>query len=171
MHGPNGGGVGRSIDEARAIFTALRGAVRESRWDVRSVGRARVAEGLAAGGNLTVLAHEALAGRLPSMAGRVLFLEDVSERVYRVDRMIAALADGGFFRELRAIVVGHFTRCDGNDQGRVVEDVFRELAARLDVPVVIGAPFGHDTPNDVFVQGARVLVTPTTVTQDFSVRA
>jgi muramoyltetrapeptide carboxypeptidase len=168
VHGPNASGVGRSPSEAEAIVAVLAGELREAAWPVRGFGTFAPVEGVAAGGNLTVLAYEALAGRLPSMAGRVLFLEDVGERVYRVDRMLAALADGGFFAGVRAVVFGHFTRCDGTAGGRTLERLARDLGERLGVPVVMGAPFGHEDPNEPFVQGAHVSVSPTDVRLAFA---
>jgi muramoyltetrapeptide carboxypeptidase len=161
VHGPNAGGIGRSSIEAEAIVGVLTGARREATWAVRSFDAFEPVEGVAAGGNLTVLMHEALAGRWPPMGGRVLFLEDVGERVYRIDRMLAGLADGGFFEGVKAVVFGHFTRCDGAVGGRTLERLARELGERLGVPIVLGAPFGHEDPNEPFVQGARVRVTPT----------
>jgi muramoyltetrapeptide carboxypeptidase len=160
LHGPNAGGMGRSAADASAMVAALGGERREAAWPVRAFEHFEPTDGIAAGGNLTVLLHEAVAGRLPSMDGRVLLLEDVGERVYRIDRMLAALADGGYLAGVRAIVFGHFTRCEATGGGRTLERVARELGERLAVPVVIGAPFGHEDPNEPFVQGARVVVAP-----------
>lgn len=164
LHAPNAGGAGRLEADAQGLVESLRGLVATRRWSVQSFGRFAPVEGLAAGGNLTVLAYEALSGRLPSMQGRVLFLEDVGERVYRVDRMLAGLVDGGFFHGVRAVVFGHFTRCDGAADGRSLARLARELEERLAVPVVHGAPFGHEAPNEPFVQGGRVRVEPEAVT-------
>lgn len=163
LHGPNAGSMGRSSEEARAIVSVLTGERREATWPVRAIAPFDPVEGLAAGGNLTVLVHEAVAGRLPSMSGRVVFLEDVGERIYRVDRMLAALADGGHFAGVRAVVFGHFTRCDATVGGRSLERLAGDLGERLAVPIVVGAPFGHEDPNEPFVQGARAIVTPAEV--------
>ncbi len=164
LHAPNAGGAGRLEDDARSLVDSLCGRVATRRWPVRSFRTFSPVEGLAAGGNLTVTTFEALSGRLPSMRGRVLFLEDVGERIYRVDRMLSALVDGGFFIGLQAIVLGHFTRCDGTEAGRTVSTLARELEDRIGVPVVHGAPFGHEAPNEPFVQGARVCVDTDAVT-------
>jgi len=163
LHGPNAGGIGRSVVDAEAVVAVLSGERREARWPVRAFDSFAPVEGLAAGGNLTVLLHEAAAGRLPPMTGRVLLVEDVGERVYRVDRMLAALVDGGHLAGVSAVVFGHFTRCDANVDGRTLERVARELGERLAVPVVVGAPFGHEEPNEPFVQGAPVVVSASEV--------
>jgi muramoyltetrapeptide carboxypeptidase len=158
LHGPNAGGIGRSASEADAVVSVLTGVRTSSTWSVRAIEPFAPVAGRAAGGNLTVLVHEALAGRCPSMRDRVLFLEDVGERVYRIDRMLAALVDGGHLDGVRGVVFGHFTRCEGTPGGRGLERVARDLCDRLAVPVVLGAPFGHEEPNEPFVQGARVSV-------------
>lgn len=163
LHAPNAGGAGRLEDDAVSLLDSLCGRRVAPRWAVESFRSFDAVEGYAAGGNLTVLAYEAVAGRLPSMHGRVLFLEDVGERVYRVDRMLAALADGGFFAGVRGVVFGHFTRCEGAADGRTVQQLARELEERLGIPVVYGAPFGHEAPNQPFVQGALVRVEPRSV--------
>lgn len=164
LHAPNAGGAGRLESEAKALVESLCGERVGQRWPIRASRPFAAVEGVAAGGNLTVLAYEAIAGRLPPMGGRVLFLEDVGERVYRVDRMLAALVDGGFFAGVRAVVFGHFTRCEGAVDGRTVERLATELEERLAIPVVRGAPFGHEAPNEPFFQGARVVVAPESVT-------
>ena len=158
LHGPNAGSASHSEPEAASIARALLGSHAGRRWAVHARRSFEPVEGLAAGGNLTILAMEATARRLPPMAGRVVFLEDVGERIYRIDRMLAALSDGGAFEGVRALVFGHFARCEGTDGGRTLERVVDELEERLGVPVVRGAPFGHEGPNETFVQGAPVRV-------------
>jgi muramoyltetrapeptide carboxypeptidase len=116
------------------------------------------AEGPLFGGNLTLIHAAAAAGRLIVPEGAVLLLEDVTERPYRIDRMLTTLGVGGHLARVSAVVLGDFTQCDpGPDQVTVVE-VLRERLARLAVPVVAGLPVGHGLRNDPVVLGgwARV---------------
>lgn len=118
------------------------------------------ARGRAMGGNLSLLA--ALQGTpcALDLADRVLFLEDVGEAPYRVDRMLTALRSSGALDGLRAVVLGEFTRCDPRDDGVTVEAVLRERLRPLGVPVLAGAPFGHGKRHRPWVQGAEVTVLP-----------
>jgi muramoyltetrapeptide carboxypeptidase len=100
-------------------------------------------EGVARGGNLAVLA--ALCGTpwAPRMDGAVLFLEDVGERPYRVDRMLTQLRSSGALDGIRGVVLGEWTDCEPGPDGVTVEQVLRERLCDLGVPVLANAPFGH----------------------------
>ncbi len=117
-------------------------------------------QGRAVGGNLAIVA--ALLGtpcRLHA-DGRVLFLEDVGEAPYRVDRMLTSLRSSASLDGVRAVVLGEFTRCVPGADGITVEAVLRERLGSLGVPVLSGAPFGHGAHHRPWVQGALVTVRP-----------
>lgn len=114
------------------------------------------AEGQCFGGNLTVLHACAAAGRLRVPKGCVLFLEDVGERPYRVDRTLSTLLAGGHFGDVRGVVFGEFTDCNPGQDGVCVEDVLREAFAPLGIPVVAGFPIGHGLVNLPLHFGASV---------------
>ena len=75
----------------------------------------------------------------------ILFLEDVNEHPYRVERMLLQLAQSGILSSQKAVVLGEFTgfRDTEYDQGFDLESVFSYLAASCAVPFVPGLPFGH----------------------------
>lgn len=109
--------------------------------------RAGKTSGRLIGGNLSLLA--ALAGTpfgLKSLRGKLLFIEDVNERPYRLDRMLTQLRQSADFRGVSGIAVGI---CDGCDVPRddintqTAADVFRERLSDLGVPVIYGLSFGH----------------------------
>ena len=114
--------------------------------------------GRALGGNLSLIA--ALLGTpfQLNLSDRVLFLEDVGEAPYRVDRMLTSLRSASALEGLRAVVLGEFTRCDAHSDGVTVESVLRERLGDLGVPVLAGAPFGHGQEHRPWVQGAEVTV-------------
>jgi muramoyltetrapeptide carboxypeptidase len=106
-------------------------------------GRAR---GRLAGGNLALLAALAGTPYAPRFDGAIVVLEDVTEPVYRVDRMLRQLLLAGAFAGCRAIAFGHCTDCpeDYADDGRrPLADVVREIGDALDVPTLLGIPLGH----------------------------
>lgn len=128
------------------------------RWDGLSTLRAGTARGPLFGGNLTVLHACAAAGRLRVPEGAVILLEDVTERPYRIDRMLTSLLVGGHLARAAAVVLGDFTACDPGPDGTTVRDVLEERLGGLGIPVVLGLPVGHELRNDPVVLGlpARV---------------
>jgi len=96
LHADNVAGLGRGDARARARFlSALEKPLAVRRFDGLASWRGGAATGTLAGGNLTLLATAAVAGRLALPDGAVLALEDVTEASYRVDRMLSALLAGG----------------------------------------------------------------------------
>lgn len=106
------------------------------------------------GGNLTLLHASACAGKLRPPPGAIWFLEDVTERPYRIDRMLTTLRVGGHLRDAAAIVFGDFTDCAPLRDGVTVEDVIVDCTARLGIPVATGLPCGHGLRNAPLVLGA-----------------
>lgn len=147
VHAPMVAAVGRggvAREERDALLALLEGRARPAALAaLAQLAPGRDAVGLAVGGNLALIA--ALHGTpwaLP-LRDAVLFLEDVGEKPYRVDRMLTTLRLGGALRAVRAVVLGDFTGCDPADDGTRVEDVLRDRLADLAVPVLAGAAFGH----------------------------
>ncbi|MGE3276081.1 MAG: LD-carboxypeptidase [Vicinamibacterales bacterium] len=108
--------------------------------------RAGEASGTLVGGTLTQLA--ALLGTpfaYDPPDGAVLFLEDVGERPYRIDRVFTQLRQAGFFARASAIVFGEFPRCDEPGGTPAIRDVLRELTEGFAGPVLFGLPSGHTT--------------------------
>ncbi len=104
-----------------------------------------VAEGPLAGGNLTLL--QCLIGTpyFPELDGAILFLEDVGEDLYRVDRILAHLRLIGALDRLAGVVVGRFTDLERNmaDGALGFDEVLETYLGRLGIPVGFGFPVGH----------------------------
>ncbi len=79
--------------------------------------------------------------------GAVLFLEDIAERPYRLDRMLTQMRLAGKLERVAAVVLGSFADCDGHEEGNVAAAVFREFFADAPYPVVAGFPAGHLSEN------------------------
>ena len=101
------------------------------------------ASGRLVGGNLTLVA--ALMGTPYEIdtTGAILFLEDVREEVYRIDRMLTQLALGGKFERAAGVVFGRCTECMARPSGFSLEDILRDRFAGMKVPVISGLSFGH----------------------------
>lgn len=115
-------------------------------------------KGVLWGGNLAIVA--ALAGTpwLPKVKGGILFLEDVSEHPYRIERMLTQLLYAGVLQKQKAIVLGHFTNWVPvpNDKGFKLKTVIDWLRTQVDAPVLTGLPFGHVPTKVCLPVGAKV---------------
>lgn len=107
--------------------------------------RGGTGEGPLAGGNLTLL--QCLIGTpwFPDLTGAILFLEDVGEHLYRVDRALAHLRAVGALQQLAGVVVGRFTDLQrgGRDGAMGLDHVLTHYLGPLNVPVASGFPIGH----------------------------
>ncbi len=159
VHGPNVTGLARVDPWTRHRFLCALERPEESfQWNDLTTLREGEGEGVAVGGNLSLVESMAAAGRLSIPPRAALFLEDVTERPYRVDRMLTALRLGGHISGLSAVVFGSFSECAPGPDGVTIEDVLASFARDAGVPVVSGAPFGHAARNDAFVLGRTVRV-------------
>jgi len=123
-----------------------RGAGLVAREDRISTLRPGVARGPLVGGNLAVLSSLAGSPFFPETRGAILFLEEVNEYIYRVDRMLSTLRLCGALDQLAGVVLGKFTQCgpgDGNFGTLTLDEVFDDYFLPLNVPVYRGAMIGH----------------------------
>jgi muramoyltetrapeptide carboxypeptidase len=115
-------------------------------------------KGVLWGGNLAIVA--ALAGTpwLPKVKGGILFLEDVHEHPYRIERMLTQLLYAGVLQKQKAIVLGHFTNWVPvpHDKGFKLKTVIDWLRTQVKAPVLTGLPFGHVPTKVCLPVGAKV---------------
>ena len=102
-------------------------------------------EGTLWGGNLAMLVSLLGTPYLPQMDGGILFIEDVAEHPYRVERMLLHLLHAGVLQRQKALILGNFTqyRLSPYDNGYDFDAMLAYLRERLPVPVITGLPFGH----------------------------
>jgi muramoyltetrapeptide carboxypeptidase len=102
-------------------------------------------EGTLWGGNLALVAHLAGTPHLPDVEGGILFLEDIGEHPYRIERMLWQLHYAGILGRQRAVLLGEFNGYGAgpNDNGYDFSSVVDEARAKFGVPVFTGLPFGH----------------------------
>jgi muramoyltetrapeptide carboxypeptidase len=162
--GEDFGGEGEPDEIAQACFEDLvSGQGEGTGWQLpraESRERAFVAKGELWGGNLAMIA--ALVGTpwLPQPKGGILFLEDVGEHPYRVERMLTQLAYAGVLQQQKAILFGQFTnyRLAPHDRGFKLQTVIEWLRTQVKAPVFTGLPFGHVPTKVVLPVGAHVEV-------------
>jgi muramoyltetrapeptide carboxypeptidase len=129
-----------------------------------SVLRRGTARGRLIGGNLAVLCASIGTPYQPAFAGRILFLEDVSERLYRADRMLTHLLNAGLLQQVAGVAVGLNLGSEdapaqlGAEYKQTIADMLRDRLLPLRVPVVTGLPFGHGTSNATLPIGVEALL-------------
>jgi len=127
-------------------------------WNAGSGGRVMAEVG---GGCLALLASGAGTPHAFRAGGRIVFIEDVNEPVYRLDRMLLQLRASGSLDEAAAIVFGKpATFLSLGEDPADLEDLLAEFAQTLSVPVLSGLAAGHGTPNIPIPFGPRALLDP-----------
>jgi muramoyltetrapeptide carboxypeptidase len=161
VHGPNIASrhfLG-ATPEAQQNREALHGALFDAAYAVEAPVeflRQGKAAGPLLGGCLSLVAAMLGSGFVPPTAGAILFLEDVREAPYRIDRMLVQLCNAGLFSEVAGVVFGEMHECtDGiNDLREVIGDVLAEGS----FPIAFGLPAGHGETNIALPLGARAVL-------------
>ena len=118
------------------------------------------AEGIITGGNLSVLYSLLGSDSEVDTTGRILFLEDVGEYLYHIDRMMMALKRSEILENIAGLVVGGMTGMNDNKVpfGKTAEEIIAEAVEDYDYPVLFGFPAGHQPENNPLVMGRYVTV-------------
>ena len=135
----------------------------EARWDGFGT------KGMLWGGNLSMVVSLLGTPHWPEIKGGILFLEDVNEHPFRIERMLTQLLNAGILGQQKAILLGQFTqyRAVPHDKGFKLQTVVDWLRTQVKVPVLTGLPFGHvatkvclpvGLPVDLVVEGRDALV-------------
>lgn len=155
------------IDNA-ALFDILRGKFPTYKFSADPLNHTGKAEGILVGGNLAVL--QALIGTdmdIFSRRGTILFIEDVAEPIYKIERQLYQLRLMGVFDRINGLIVGQFTEYNADDNHQKMEQMIAEVLADYPkLPVAFNVPVGHVDHNVPLVEGcyATLDITPTGVT-------
>ena len=149
---------GGDVSGLESMLSVLKGELPSYEIPGDKLNRSGRGEGHLIGGNLSVLySLTGTAYQLPTR-GAVLFLEDVDEYLYHIDRMILNLKLAGMLEGLNGMIIGGM--CDMNDNtvpfGNTAYEIIREAVEPYDFPVCFGFPAGHQMPNLAMVIGKEV---------------
>ncbi len=116
------------------------------------------ASGQLTGGNLSILYSLCGSPSAINTSRKILFIEDLDEYLYHIDRMLQNLKRNGLFNNLSALIVGGMTQLHDNTIpfGKTVEDIVLELCKEYDFPIVFNFPAGHVSDNRALVLGRQV---------------
>ena len=115
------------------------------------------ATGTLVGGNLTLFTHTICTSSEVKTDGCLLFLEDIGEQIYGVDRMLIQLKRSGKLDNLAGLIIGGFTDTKDTDRpfGKTVQEVFAEHTAEYDYPICYNFPVSHDAENYALKVGGK----------------
>lgn len=149
------GGLAAGAGDCGQIITALSGNQPPLRFQGSTLcpGRAR---GLLGGGCLSNFVSLLGTAHLPTVKNRILLLEDVNERPFRLDRMLWQCEQAGVFRHVQALLLGEFPNCfkDAGEK-EMFYGRWREKLAGLGIPVLYDLPFGHARSAQVLPLGVQ----------------
>lgn len=113
-------------------------------------------QGMLWGGNLAMLCHLLGTPYFPQIDGGILFIEDIAEHPFRVERMLLQLHFAGVLQRQKAIVLGDFSayRLAPQDNGYDFDAMLRFMRAKISTPILTGLPFGHCDDKASLMQGA-----------------
>jgi muramoyltetrapeptide carboxypeptidase len=134
-----------STESVEGIFDVLKGSNPDYSFQIHPLNKPGNAKGILTGGNLSVLYSLLGSKSFPETKGKILFLEDLDEYLYHIDRMMMALKRAGALKGLVGIVVGGMTDMRDNEIpfGRTAEEIIREAVDGYYYPVCFGFPAGH----------------------------
>ena len=119
-----------------------------------------VTKGILVGGNLALICDSLGTNSEIQTEGKILFLEDVGEHLYRIDRMLNQLKRANKFSNLKGLVIGSFSQLlDGDTPfGETISAMVSRLTLNYQYPVALAMPIGHEPKNYPFVQGAEYIL-------------
>lgn len=146
----------KTPEALQSLYDALMGKDLCYEIPTHPLNRSGKVEGEIIGGNLSVLYGMMGSNSFPEVDGKILFIEEVSEYIYHIDRMMHALKRSGRLANLKALVVGGLTQIHDNADpfGMTVEEVIVDAVKDYDYPLCFGFPAGHFPDNRAIVFGA-----------------
>ncbi|MBP3840201.1 MAG: LD-carboxypeptidase [Chryseobacterium sp.] len=160
-------GFGVTPEGYDLTFDILKGKFPKYSIQSNSFNKSGTAEGELVGGNLALI--YALLGTKYSFdfKDKILFIEDIGEKFYALDRMIMSLELAGVFRKIKGLIVGGMTLMEDEKENMNYEESFDEFSYKLiaerisqyDFPVIFGFPNGHIYDNRPLIIGAKISMT------------
>lgn len=140
------------------LFSILRGQLPSYTWSSHPLNQTGNAQGILTGGNLSVLYSLLGSNTFPNTENKILFLEDLDEYLYHIDRMMQALKRAGKLNRLNGLIVGGLTDMHDNKVpfGKNAAEIILETVEEYGYPVAFDFPAGHIKDNRAIVLGQTV---------------
>jgi muramoyltetrapeptide carboxypeptidase len=140
---------GKDSESTELLRKALFGELKEYHVDTHSSNRKGKSSGILCGGNLSVLYSLASTPSDINTSGKILFLEDLDEYLYHIDRMMMQLKRSGKLENLNGLILGGFSEIKDNaiPFGKTAEQIILDAVQEYNYPVCFGFPAGHGAKN------------------------
>lgn len=150
----------KTLEAQHSLFNALTGKPLHYEFPAHPQNRIGKMEGEIVGGNLSVLYGMIGSNSFPETDGKILFIEEVDEYIYHIDRMMRGLKRAGKLAHLKGLIVGGLTQIKDNTHpfGQTAEEVIAEAVSEYDYPVCFGFPAGHFDDNRAIVFGQEASI-------------
>lgn len=157
IHGPMAKTLSFDKESNKYLYNALFGSDLTYTFANNSSNKLGIGNGTAIGGNLVMLCHCVGSNSDVSYAGKILFIEDVGEKLYSIDRLMVQLKRAGKLKGLAGLVVGDFSETgeEAITFGETAEEIIIRHTAEYSYPVSFGFPFGHEKQNWPIIMGGQ----------------
>ena len=164
IHGMMGTSLGDDLKDIKETVTSFKKALfgKAMRYTISASKYNRVAflkeiEGQIIGGNLSILASMLGSDSQLNTSGKILFIEEIGEYKYSMDRMLQSLKRAGYFTKATAVVVGNMSRVKKNSTawGSSIEQLILDVVPK-NIPVLFDFPAGHELDNRTLIFGRNV---------------
>jgi muramoyltetrapeptide carboxypeptidase len=148
-------GYTSSIEKLKAVLFGKKLSYKTSPHALNRIG---TTTGVLTGGNLSIVCASIGTASEVNTKNKILFLEDVGENLYRIDRMMVQLKRAGVLKALGGLLVGHFSAMEDNKVkfGQDAYSIIADAVKEYHYPVVYGFPAGHEPENLPLILGASV---------------
>ena len=162
IHGTMPVNFAKNTDESiQYLVNILSGNENTYAAPTHKLNRTGMAEGSMVGGNLSML-YSLLGSRTqPNTDGNILFLEDLDEYLYHIDRMMMALKRAGMFENLAGLIIGGMSDMNDNTVpfGKSAEEIIHDQVSEYSFPVCFNFPSGHIDDNRAWIHGKKIRLT------------
>lgn len=162
MHAIMAAGITKDLDDIKESVATFKDAIFGKQLSYSLEGsnynKVGTSSGELVGGNLTLL-HTMLGSKTSiDVSGKILFIEEIGEYAYHIDRMLQSLKRAGYFDNCKGIIVGDFSKMRENTTpwGSSVEQLILDVLSDYDFPIAFNMPAGHEDDNRAMIFGRNI---------------